>query len=71
MERPQGIPAGNSEDLDTAGSHDSPIKKARPSWRKPGLEIKKLVGCNKWSRCEKSEDRACFCTSHKMTLANA
>ena len=38
---------------------------------KPGLSNQKTGRCSKWSRCEKSEGRACFCTSHKMTLANA
>ena len=46
-------------------------KKARLPLGKPGLEIGMTGLCSKWSSCETSEDRACFCTSHVMILANA
>lgn len=46
-------------------------EKARLSFGKPGLEIGMTGLCSKWSSCETSEDRACFCTSHVMILANA
>ena len=46
-------------------------KKARLSLGKPGLKIGMTGLCSKWSNCETSEDRACFCTSHVMILANA
>ena len=32
---------------------------------------KPSVDCDEWSRCEKGESRACFCTSPGLTPANA